>query len=359
MDMDKDDKRKQDVTQTTAGSSQPAATANQGSADMTATQAASQAATAATAANNINAASGSADKATTPTADAGKPNIIDIGEDADMDIATAIAHARERSKQLREQATNINTDVRPSDIDWRRELDRVRDEYMESDDARAKRERQERTQRKIAALADGFAALSNMGGAMAGATPIKQVSLSAAQQAQADKAKEQRRRDKAAYEMAYRNIMARKADDDKANITDAYRRAKMRDGLLRRADDIDGDILRAIADKTKHEGNLRERSRHNRASEDIAHKRASKSGSSAGKGSNKYYGTLNGLVYQTKADYDKAVQQGAKTANVPTATEDAIGNRKDRKTSAIAADVEAARKSERLKNKLIKITKKQ
>lgn len=61
-------------------------------------------------------------------------------------------------------------------------------------------------------------------------------------------------------------------------------------------------------------------------------------------GGGKYYGTFDGVAYQTKADYDKAVEAGAKEAGVPTTESNGFGRKKNRAVSKVAQETEAKKR---------------
>lgn len=137
---------------------------------------------------------------------------------------------RKEAARLKEYANSpitVNTQgqVRPYDEFLK---NREMQSLVESDEDKAKREKRERTARKIAALTDGFVALSNLTGAMAGATPFKQSSLSAAHNASARDAAERRRLNARQYEIARQNALSlqRKQDADNADAYDKERKAR-------------------------------------------------------------------------------------------------------------------------------------
>lgn len=84
---------------------------------------------------------------------------------------------------------------------------------------------------------------------------------------------------------------------------------------------------------------------------EAAQTRAAKAGSggggSHGGGSGKPYGTFVGVTYQTRADYDKAVERGAKETGVNTTEPNGFGKTKRRPTSAVANDVEAKKRQQK------------
>lgn len=111
----------------------------------------------------------------------------------------------------------------------------------------ARDEKRERTARRLAALSDGLVALSNVTGAMFGATPVKQAStMSAAHKKNVQEAAERHRLNFRQYEVARNNAMKlqQKQDEDNAKRYDdevAARRkagekaASIRQGLGKQA----------------------------------------------------------------------------------------------------------------------------
>lgn len=129
---------------------------------------------------------------------------------------------RQQAQKLREYANSevkIDTEgqIRPYDEFLKnKELQRL----QESDEHKAAREKRERTTRRLAAIADGLVALSNVTGAMFGATPLKQTqenTLSAAQHKRVKEAAEWRQKNGKQYEIARNNALKLQQQQDKEN----------------------------------------------------------------------------------------------------------------------------------------------
>lgn len=123
---------------------------------------------------------------------------------------------------------------------------------QETPEQQAAREKRERTTRKLAALTDGLVALSNIAGAMGGATPAKQASLSAAHSKAVKEAAERRRLNLQQYEVARKHAMAlqqkQDADNAKRHDTEVTARRKAK----QQADKMEFDVAKAdLAQKNK------------------------------------------------------------------------------------------------------------
>lgn len=216
-------------------------------------------------------------------------------------VEQAISDLESRAKERREFAVSpvkIDTSGQPN---WMGKLEEVRREYMESPEQKAAREKRERTNRRIAAISDGLVALSNVAGAMGGATPIKPTSLSEAHRAAVERAAKRRRENAARFETAQRYYSGLQYKQDKDNA-DRYNDAvKARLDAGKQADTLQGTAARlrqtkANADRADERARQRqqEQERHNRESEATARIRAAKTGSSRSGGSG-----------NTQADYDE------------------------------------------------------
>lgn len=161
------------------------------------------------------------------------------------ELEQSIRNMESRAQELRNYAAspvNIDTSGQPN---WMAEVERVRNEYMESPEQKAAREKRERTNRRIAAISDGLVALSNVAGAMAGATPIKpSTSLSEAHRIAVERAAKRRRENAARYESARKYYAGMQGQQDKLNA-DRYNDAvKARQDANKRADDLIGEAAR-------------------------------------------------------------------------------------------------------------------
>lgn len=160
-------------------------------------------------------------------------------------VEQSIRNMESRAQELRNYAAspvNIDTSGQPN---WMAEVERVRNEYMESPEQKVAREKRERTNRRIAAISDGLVALSNVAGAMAGATPIKpSTSLSEAHRIAVERAAKRRRENAARYESARKYYAGMQSQQDKLNA-DRYNDAvKARLNAGKQADTLQGTAAR-------------------------------------------------------------------------------------------------------------------
>lgn len=250
---------------------------------------------------------------------------------------------------------NIDTS---GQTNWMGKLEEVRREYMESPEQKAAREKRERTNRRIAAISDGLVALSNVAGAMAGATPIKPTSLSETHRTAVERAAKRRRENAARFETAQRYYSGMQYKQDKDNADRYNEEVKARQNAGKHADTLQGTAARLRqakdnADKADERAkkSQQERERHNRASEATARTRAAKTGGSRGKGGgsgqDRYTLTINGktYTYPSAADYNRAVYSFAKDYGVDLREDDGSGLDKYRRTEDIAAEVERKAKA--------------
>jgi len=153
---------------------------------------------------------------------------------------TAAEGMRKRAAERRQYAQSPVDEDTSGQRDYMHEFINSRiAKSQETDEQRMAREKRERTARRLTALSDGLVALSNVTGAMFGATPVKQTSLSAAHKKAVQEAAERRRQNARQYEVARQNAQTLAYKQDAAN---AKRRA---DELERRrkagdkADDLE------------------------------------------------------------------------------------------------------------------------
>lgn len=271
-------------------------------------------------------------------------------------VEQAISDLENRAKERREFAASpvkIDTSGQPN---WMGKLEDVRREYMESPERKAAREKRERTNRRIAAISDGLVALSNVAGAMAGATPIKPASLSEAHREAVERAAKRRRDNAARFETAQRYYSGLQYKQDKDNADRYNDEVKARLDAGKQADTLQGTAARlrqtkANADRADERARQRqqEQERHNRESEATARIRAAKTGSSrsGGSGKDRYTLTINGktYTYPSAADYNRAVYSFASDYGVDLREDDGSGLDKYRKTEDIAAELERKAKA--------------
>ena len=270
-------------------------------------------------------------------------------EEQERQFEQAMAERSNRAQQLRNYASSPVNIAKPA---------RPYDEWLKSDEARrlretpeqqAARERSERNNRRLSALADGLIALSNVTGAMAGATPVVQTSMSAAHRKAVDRAAEQRRRNARQYETArqyYAGLQNKAANDYADRYADEV---KARRDAAKQADAIDDRVARLRLTKANADRYYEEKVRNNdirnaQSAERIAISR-SKGGGSGGNARNRYMLRINGntYTYPSAAEYNKAVQKYAKEYGV--STQENRGTTYDpkivnKKTERIAAEIE-------------------
>lgn len=212
-------------------------------------------------------------------------------------VEQSIRNMEGKAAQYREFAkspVNIDTSGQPN---WMQEIERVRREYTESPEQQAAREQREKRNRRIAAISDGLVALSNVTGAMAGATPIKQtVTMSGAHRKAVERAATRRRENAARYETARRYLSGLQQQQDKLNADRYDKAVKARQDADKQADALEGNAARLRqnrenAQRTYELAKQRaeEQKRHNRISEaqgaqrvSIAQQNANKKGKGTG-----------------------------------------------------------------------------
>lgn len=212
-------------------------------------------------------------------------------------VEQSIRNMEGKAAQYREFAkspVNIDTSGQPN---WMQEIERVRREYTESPEQQAAREQREKRNRRIAAISDGLVALSNVTGAMAGATPIKQtVTMSDAHRKAVERAATRRRENAARYETARRYLSGLQQQQDKLNADRYDKAVKARQDADKQADALEGTAARLRQNRENaqrtHElakQRAEEQKRHNRASEaqgaqrvSIAQQNANKKGKGSG-----------------------------------------------------------------------------
>ncbi len=212
-------------------------------------------------------------------------------------VEQSIRNMEGKAAQYREFAkspVNIDTSGQPN---WMQEIERVRREYTESPEQQAARVQREKRNRRIAAISDGLVALSNVTGAMAGATPIKQtVTMSDAHRKAVERAATRRRENAARYETARRYLSGLQQQQDKLNADRYDKAVKARQDADKQADALEGNAARLRQNRENaqrtHElakQRAEEQKRHNRASEaqgaqrvSIAQQNANKKGKGSG-----------------------------------------------------------------------------
>ncbi len=208
-------------------------------------------------------------------------------------VEQSIRNMEGKAAQYREFAkspVNIDTSGQPN---WMQEIERVRREYTESPEQQAARERREKRNRRIAAISDGLLALSNVTGAMAGATPIKQtVTMSDAHRKAVERAATLRRENAARYETARRYLSGLQQQQDKLNADRYDKAVKARQDADKQADALEGTAARLRQNQSNSDRNyglqkekFEEQKEHNRKTLALQAERNAISRSKGGGGS--------------------------------------------------------------------------
>lgn len=210
-------------------------------------------------------------------------------------VEQSIRNMEGKAAQYREFAkspVNIDTSGQPN---WMQEIERVRREYTESPEQQAAREKREKRNRRIAAISDGLVALSNVAGAMAGATPIKQtVTMSDAHRKAVERAATRRRENAARYETARRYLSGLQQQQDKLNADRYDKAVKARQDADKQADALEGTAARLRQNQSNSDRNyglqkekFEEQKEHHRKTEALQAERNSISRSKGGGSSEK------------------------------------------------------------------------
>lgn len=210
-------------------------------------------------------------------------------------VEQSIRNMEDKAAQYREFAkspVNIDTSGQPN---WMQEIERVRREYTESPEQQAAREQREKRNRRIAAISDGLVALSNVTGAMVGATPIKQtVTMSDAHRKAVERAATRRRENAARYETARRYLSGLQQQQDKLNADRYDKAVKARQDADKQADALEGTAARLRQNQSNSDRNyglqkekFEEQKEHNRKTLALQAERNSISRSKGGGSSEK------------------------------------------------------------------------
>lgn len=171
-------------------------------------------------------------------------------------VEQSIKNLEDRAAEKREFAkspVSVDTGGQPN---WMQEIERVRREYTESPEQQAAREKREKRNRRIAAISDGLVALSNVAGAMAGATPIKQtVTMSDAHRKAVERAAQRRRENAARYETARRYLSGLQQQQDKLNADRYDKAVKARQDADKQADNLIGTAARLRQNQSNSDRN--------------------------------------------------------------------------------------------------------
>lgn len=214
---------------------------------------------------------------------------------------------RKRADELRTYANS------PVSVDTSGQRDYVQEfldsrlaKSQETDQQKTARETQERKARRLAALSDGLVALSNVMGAMGGATPVTQTSLSEAHKKAVDEAMARRKALAKEYETARQNAMTLAMKQNEANIKRRQAEEKARRDAAKQADTlmVNAATLERLGGNADRNYDLSvdkfgETKRHNNATETDADVRNSISSSRESRL------TANGSGGKNQADWDE------------------------------------------------------
>lgn len=209
-------------------------------------------------------------------------------------VEQAIQRMESRASELNDYAgspVRIDTSNQPS---WMNEIERVRREYMESPEQKAARERRETRNRRIAAIADGLIGLSNVAGAMAGATPVRQTSLSAAHRQAVEDAARRRKANAQYFDTAQRYYSGLQYKQNKDNANRYDKEIESRRNAGKEAGSLLNNAARLRQARENSQRNydlaqqrLEEQKRHNMTSESQGAQRVSIAQQNADKKSNR------------------------------------------------------------------------
>lgn len=236
----------------------------------------------------------------------------------------------------------------------------MKDVKVETPEERKRRERREKIEGAINGIADMGMALSNLFYATKGAPNAynPQNSLSAKYQARLEKAKADRERNYDRY-MNYALTLGKIADDKKAfdfkaaqarqqqdNWEKAYQagRDDHRAAMDYRNAQLEAQAKRAAAQEARDERRLdiQERNAKNnerRTNATISYQNRRLSQGNGGNGKQPV-ATFLGKEYANRPDYEREVIAKANEYGIPTADESVLGERRARRISDIAADVQ-------------------
>ena len=174
-----------------------------------------------------------------------KPDGANETNVADNGVEQSIKNLEDRAAKNREFAESpVNIDT-SGQTDWMAKLEQVRREYIESPEQEAAREQREKRNRRIAAISDGLVAMSNIAGAMAGATPIKpSTTMSAAHAKAVEDAAKRRRENADRYAIYSRYLSGLQKQQDKLNADRYDKAVKARQDAGKRADTLQGTAAR-------------------------------------------------------------------------------------------------------------------
>lgn len=268
-----------------------------------------------------------------------------------------ISKEREQANNYRKFAQSPVIVDKSGQRDYLQEFINSRADRPETPEEKAAREKREKSNRSLAALTDGLVALSNVAGAMAGATPAKPTSMSAVVNKAAKEAAERRRLNARQYEIARRYYSALQQKQDAANAKDAAEQRKLRDNAAKQADKLEMDASKKEQGLYKNDRNYdlaKERNHISASKKGTKSSGSGRSGSSGSGSKGRYTLNIDGVIhhYNSAEDYKRAVQRYATDYGVATDSKDIVGNTKPIRTEKIAANVERkARRKKQLPGK--------
>lgn len=267
-------------------------------------------------------------------------------------IIDNISKEREQANNYRKFAQSPVIVDKSGQRDYLQEFINSRADRPETPEEKAAREKREKSNRSLAALTDGLVALSNVAGAMAGATPAKPTSMSAVVNKAAKEAAERRRLNARQYEIARRYYSALQQKQDAANAKDAAEQRKLRDNAAKQADKLEMDASKKEQGLYKNDRNYdlaKERNHISASKKDTKSSGSGRSGRSGSGSKGRYTLNIDGVIhhYNSAEDYKRAVQRYAIDYGVETDSENDIGDTKPIRTEKIAANVERKANSNR------------
>ena len=267
-------------------------------------------------------------------------------------IIDNISKEREQANNYRKFAQSPVIVDKSGQRDYLQEFINSRADRPETPEEKAAREKREKSNRSLAALTDGLVALSNVAGAMAGATPAKPTSMSAVVNKAAKEAAERRRLNARQYEIARRYYSALQQKQDAANAKDAAEQRKLRDNAAKQADKLEMDASKKEQGLYKNDRNYdlaKERNHISASKKGTKSSGSGRSGSSGSGSKGRYTLSIDGVIhhYNSAEDYKRAVQRYAIDYGVETDSENDIGDTKPIRTEKIAANVERKANSNR------------
>ena len=267
-------------------------------------------------------------------------------------IIDNISKEREQANNYRKFAQSPVIVDKSGQRDYLQEFINSRADRPETPEEKAAREKREKSNRSLAALTDGLVALSNVAGAMAGATPAKPTSMSAVVNKAAKEAAERRRLNARQYEIARRYYSALQQKQDAANAKDAAEQRKLRDNAAKQADKLEMDASKKEQGLYKNDRNYdlaKERNHISASKKGTKSSGSGRSGSSGSGSKGRYTLNIDGVVhhYNSAEDYKRAVQRYAIDYGVETDVKNGIYDTKPIRTEKIAANVERKANSNR------------